>query len=184
VRAIFAVLPEHRLDIRSTEGRGTRFSLELPRYQGAASISLAEEAAAIAGAADLASLFVWHVEDDEITRVATKVFLTELGILVEQAESFEELERELPFSERRPDLVITDYLLPDGRTAEDVIAIFVRKWDADLPFLILTGEVGAVNTEIIGNNRELLKKPASATDLVDAIHRLCVRNSSAPAAPE
>ena len=34
VHAIFAVLPEHRLDMRSTEGRGTRFSLELPRYMG------------------------------------------------------------------------------------------------------------------------------------------------------
>jgi len=176
VHAIFAVLPEHRLDMRSTEGRGTRFSLELPRYMGTP-ISLAGVGGSIAGTADLASLFVWHVEDDEITRVATKAFLTELGILVEQAASLEELERELPFTERRPDLVITDYLLPGGRTAEDVIAIFVRKWDADLPIIILTGEVGAVNTETIGTNTALLKKPASATDIVDAIRRLCFKRS-------
>ena len=138
----------------------------------------------MAGMVDFASLFVWHVEDDEITRVATKALLTELGILVEQAASFEELERELPFTERRPDLVITDYLLPGGRTAEDVIAIFVRKWDADLPIMILTGEVGAVNAETIGSNTALLKKPASATDIVDAIHRLCFKNSSALEVPE
>ncbi len=183
VHAIFAVLPEHRLDMRSAEGRGTRFSLELPRYIGAP-ISLAEVGASMAGMVDFASLFVWHVEDDEITRVATKALLTELGILVEQAASFEELERELPFTERRPDLVITDYLLPGGRTAEDVIAIFVRKWDADLPIMILTGEVGAVNAETIGSNTALLKKPASATDIVDAIHRLCFKNSSALEVPE
>jgi FixJ family two-component response regulator len=60
-----------------------------------------------------------------------------------------------------------------------VIAIFVRKWDADLPIIILTGEVGAVNTETIGSNTALLKKPASATDIVDAIRRLCFKNSSA-----
>jgi len=178
VRAIFAVLPEHRLDMRSAEGRGTRFSLELPRYMGTP-ISLAEVGASIAGLGDLASLFVWHVEDDEITRIATKAFLTELGILVEQAASFEELERELPFTERRPDLVITDYWLPGGRTAEDVIAIFVRKWDADLPIIILTGEVGAVNAAAFGSNTALLKKPASAMDIVDAIRRLCFKNSSA-----
>jgi signal transduction histidine kinase/CheY-like chemotaxis protein len=178
VHAIFAVLPDHRLDMRSAEGCGTRFSLELPRYMGTP-ISLAEVGASIDGMADLASLFVWHVEDDEITRVAIKALLTELGILVEQAASFEELERELPFTERRPDLVITDYLLPRGRTAEDVIAIFVRKWDADLPIIILTGGAGAVNGETIGSNIALLKKPASATDIVDAIRRLCFKNSSA-----
>ena len=180
VRAIFAVLPDHRLDMRSAEGRGTRFSLELPRYHGTP-ISLAEAGASIAGMEDIASLFVWHIEDDEITRVATKAFLTELGILVEQAASFEELERELPFTERRPDLVITDHLLPGGRTAEDVIAAFVRKWDADLPILILTGEAGTVNGVAIGRNTALLKKPASATDIVDAIRRLCF---GTPAAPE
>ena len=95
----------------------------------------------------------------------SKAFLTELGILVEQAASFEELERELPFTERRPDLVIADYRLPGVTTAEDVIAIFGRKWDADLPMIILTGEVGAVNSQSFGRNTVLLKKPASAMDI-------------------
>ena len=181
VRAIFAVLPEHRLDMRSLEGRGTRLSLELPRYLGTP-LSLAEGGASLADMADadmadLASLFVWHVEDDEITRIATKALLTELGILVEQAASLEELEREIAFTERRPDLVITDYRLPDGRSAEDVVAVFVRKWDADLPILILSGEVGAAAAVTTGNTA-LLKKPASATDIVHAIHRLCFRKSS------
>ena len=34
VHAIFEVLPDHRLAMNSTEGRGTRFSLNLPRYVG------------------------------------------------------------------------------------------------------------------------------------------------------
>ena len=177
VNAIFAVLSEHRLDMRSAEGRGTRFSLELPRYI-AAPVLLAEVGASIARAVDLTSLFVWHVEDDEITRVATKALLMELGILVEQAASLQELERELPFTERRPDLVITDYRLPGGRTANDVIGIFVRRWDADMPIIILTGEAAPVSAETIGSNAAVLKKPASPGDIIDAIHRLCLKNSA------
>ena len=177
VSAIFAVLPEHRLDMHSAEGRGTRFSLELPRYDGAP-VLLAEVGTSIARVADLASLFVWHVEDDEITRVATKALLMELGVLVEQAASIEELERELPFTERRPDLVISDYRLPGGRTANDVIGIFVSRWDADLPIIVLTGEAAAVGSEAFGSNAVLLKKPASPGDIIDAIHRLCFKDSA------
>ena len=69
--------------MRSAEGRGTRFSLELPRYN-AAPVLLAEVGASIARAADLTSLFVWHVEDDEITRVATKALLMELAHLIHE----------------------------------------------------------------------------------------------------
>jgi len=40
VNAILAVLPEHRLDMRSIEGRGTRFSLYVPRCRGSALLPL------------------------------------------------------------------------------------------------------------------------------------------------
>lgn len=59
-----------------------------------------------------------------------------------------------------------------------MIATFARKWDTDVPAIILTGEVSAVNPEQLGNKIELLKKPASARDIMESIHRLCFRSSS------
>jgi DNA-binding NtrC family response regulator len=134
--------------------------------------------------ADLSSLFIWLVEDDEIARVATGAFLEELGILIEQASSFEELEQELLFTERRPDLVISDSRLPGGRTADEVIATFVCRWDADVPVIVLTGEAAYNSAEAKGSNIVVLKKPASPEDIVGAICRLCFRVRDGPAASE
>jgi signal transduction histidine kinase/CheY-like chemotaxis protein len=174
VNAILAVLPEHRLDMRSIEGRGTRFSLYVPRYSGSAFMPI-EVGARMGRVADLSSLFIWYVEDDEIARVATGAFLEELGILTEQASSFEELEQELLFTERQPDLVITDYRLPGGRTADDVIAMFVRRWGVDMPVIVLTGEAAHGSGETLGSNVVVLKKPTSPEEIIAAICRLCFK---------
>jgi len=174
VNAILALLPEHRLDMRSFEGRGTRFSLYVPRYRGSAFLPI-ESGVSMGRAVGFTSLFVWCVEDDEIARVATGAFLAELGILTEQASSFEELAQALPFTERRPDLVITDYRLRGGRTADDVIAMFVHRWDVDMPVIVLTGEAGYNGHEKLRSNVVVLKKPASPVDIIEAIRRLCFK---------
>ena len=181
VNAILAVLPEHRLDMRSIEGRGTRFSLYVPRYSGSAFPPI-EIGARMGRVADLSSLFIWYVEVDEFARVATGAFLEELGILTEQASSFEELEQGLLFTERRPDLVITDYRLPGGRTAEDVIAMFVRRWGVDMPVIVLTDEAAHGSAETLGGNVAALKKPTSPEEIIAAISRLCFTERDGPAA--
>ena len=181
VNAILAVLPEHRLDMRSIEGRGTRFSLYVPRYSGSAFPPI-EIGARMGRVADLSSLFIWYVEVDEFARVATGAFLEELGILTEQASSFEELEQGLLFTERRPDLVITDYRLPGGRTAEDVIAMFVRRWGVDMPVIVLTDEAAHGSAETLGGNVAALKKPTSPEEIIAAISRLCFKERDGPAA--
>jgi signal transduction histidine kinase/CheY-like chemotaxis protein len=183
VSAIFALLPEHRLGKRSREGHGTRFSLTIPRYKGTVGM-LTEAGVPMGPRVDLSSLFVWHIEDDEITRVATKALLMEHDVLTEQVASFEELERELPFTERRPDLVITDYRLPGNRTADDVIAMFVRRWDEDIPVIVLTGDTAPISAEAPIRDVIVLKKPASPEDIIGAIHRLCLKDAAGLEAAE
>lgn len=176
VNAIFGVLPEHRLSLRSYEGRGTQFSLHIPRYLGAP-VTLRETEASSASQ-DLSSLFIWHVEDDEIAKLATGAFLQELGALIEQAASFEEFEEKLRVSERRPDLLITDYRLSSGRTADDVIATLEKHLGADIPVIVLTGESIAKTTNTPPRNVEILIKPASPEEITGAIRRLCLNELS------
>ena len=52
-----------------------------------------------------------------MARMATRALLEQWGVLTEEAGTFESLSRDIGYTERRPDLVITDYRLPAGATA-------------------------------------------------------------------
>lgn len=181
--ATMALLPDHRHAMHSREGRGTRFSVEAPRYSGWSGTP-AELRSRWRDATELQSLFVWHVEDDDLSRMATSAFLRELGILSEQANSVEELQRKLQSAERCPDLVITDHRLPLGYTANDVIDVFAQRWQLELPVMILTGDAAPVGLEFVGRRVEVLRKPAGPAEIIEAIRRLCSKDASGPVEEE
>jgi two-component system, sensor histidine kinase len=171
VAATADLLTGHALRMHSIEGRGTRFALEAPRQEGRRLI--APSPAALDGSADLASLFVWCVEDDEMTREATIALLDELGILSEQSASLEALERALDYTERAPDLVISDYRLSADHSADDVVRAFARRWSTPIPILILTGDVAPSGPLTVQDQAIFLTKPAAPEAFIAAIRRLC-----------
>ena len=108
VNAIVILLAGHRLDMRSWEGKGTRFSLELPYGDRQPQPALRAELRQPAGVLDLSGLYVFYVEDDGLVRRSTAALLDALGIRYELFASFEALEAALPEIERDPDLLISD----------------------------------------------------------------------------
>ena len=171
VGAILPLLSEHRLDMRSREGKGTRFSLEVP-LADTGQIADALPAAANEAAPDLAGTYILYVEDDSLVRRATGAFFESREILYEAYGSYAELEAALPTLERTPDLVITDYRLPDGRTAADVVRATNRAFEGPLPLLVVTGEMGPLGEESwIGAGR-VLRKPVAPETLLAQISAL------------
>src|SRR4051794_21759440 len=161
VNAIIPLLAEHRLDMRSTAGSGTRFSLELP-YGAARPMLAPRETTAAPGAIDISGLYVLYVEDDALVRKSAQALFETLGLRFEAYGSLAELEAELPTLERVPDLLITDYRLPDGRTAEDVVRATTAAFEAPLPLLVVTGEMQVPAGAWLGSAR-MLRKPVSPT---------------------
>jgi signal transduction histidine kinase/CheY-like chemotaxis protein len=178
VNAILPLLGEHRLDMRSRAGHGTRFSLEVPQLDDDAGIDAVQ--AFLPGAApDLAGIYVLYVEDDPLVRQATAALFETSDILYEAYGSFRELEAALPSLERTPDLLITDYRLPEGRTARDVVRATTKAFEEPLPLLVLTGEMGAIRRGgWIGNGR-VLRKPVAPETLFDEISALATPPASA-----
>lgn len=172
VNAILPLLGEHRLDMRSRVGRGTRFSLEVPLAGERDAAAEAPPVAAAAPAPSLAGTYVLYVEDDPLVRKATGALFEANDILYEAYGSVAELEAALPALERTPDLLITDYRLPDGRTAKDVVRATTRAFDGPLPLLVVTGEMGAVDRgRWIGAGR-VLRKPVAPETIVAQISAL------------
>lgn len=146
VNAILPLLDGHRLDMNSAEGRGTRFSLEMPRTETTAQ-AVAEVGRSLATSLDLAGLYVLCVEDDALVRDSNASLFDAYGVLHEDVASVSELQERLPTLERMPDLIMTDYRLPDGCTAEDVLKAVWREYERLLPTIVLTGEVGILEPD-------------------------------------
>ena len=185
VRATVDLLDGHSMALRSAEGRGARISLSAPRQRprrpSPALAALAGRRAS--GEPDLTTLFVWCVEDDPLAREAMVALLDELGILTQVSATFDDLERALEWTDRRPDLVISDYRLPDGYTARDVAQAFARRWSNDIPLLIVTGEVGPEAIIVPPGRARLIRKPVGPESFVEAIEHLCGA-PTAPAGPD
>jgi DNA-binding response OmpR family regulator len=85
----------------------------------------------------------------------------------------QELKEKLPAIERMPDLVITDHRLPGGWTARKIVDVISAHMDAEVPVIILTGEVTTSLTEF--TEAQVLAKPAAPEALLAAIAASCQR---------
>ncbi|CAB3804440.1 Sensor histidine kinase RcsC [Paraburkholderia ultramafica] len=161
VNAMVSMLDEHRVELKSSEGRGSRFSVEipichsqiLPSRQGSS-----EESATALG--ETAGLYVLLVEDDGLVRAATEALLAQWGVLVDSASSVTHVEELLESIERYPDLIITDYQLHDGKTAHDVTESVYRKLGRLVPCLVITGEASSTGG-IVDYDQYTLIKPVT-----------------------
>jgi signal transduction histidine kinase len=171
VNAIIPLLGEHRLDMRSRAGSGTRFSLELP-YGEAAPEGAVRETTAIPGAFDISGLYVLYVEDDPLVRTSALALFDTLGLRYEAYASLAELEAALPTLERTPDLLITDYRLPEGRTAEDVVRLTTAAFETPLPLIVITGEMRVPDGDWLGAGK-VLRKPIAPETLTAEIAAIC-----------
>jgi two-component system, sensor histidine kinase len=165
VNAVVSLLEGHRLELKSIERRGSRFSVRLP----VADVPACAETATTLVEPTLPSsllrgLYVLLVEDDSLVRGSMEALFTQWGVLCESVRSVAELDALLQTIERVPDLVISDYRLPELSTARDVLRVLGQHLSRPVPCLVITGEAGA-NVEGVLPERCVLSKPLSAETL-------------------
>ncbi len=178
VNAIIPLLGEHRLDMRSTAGRGTRFSLELPYAAVYPLETAAAEKTRPPGAIDLSGLYLLYVEDDPLVRRSAAALFDTLGLLHEAFGSVAEVAAKLPGLERVPDILITDFRLPDG-TAADIARMTTAAFETALPLIVVTGEMQPLGEAPWLGNGRVLRKPVSPGTLVETIGALCLEAAAA-----
>jgi two-component system, sensor histidine kinase len=166
VNAVISMLDEHRIELKSAEGLGSRFSVEMPLC-GATPDKPSPRAPARADpeeARQLAGLYVLLVEDDGLVRASTEALLSQWGVLFDSAATFEEYEEILDSLERIPDLIITDYRLRDFKTAREIAMLFTAKLGKPCPTLVVTGEPQATIIPLACTH-DVLSKPVSTAEL-------------------
>ncbi len=157
------------VELASTPGRGSRFSLVLP----AAAPLAAKTAAPEPSAPGQGRILV--VEDNAIVRDGLEAMLRDWGYETVTAASGEEA---LVLAEAHEPFVahMLDYSLGRGMSGLQTARALARRAGAKTPTVILTGDTAKERIAEIGaSEAEMLHKPVTASQLRAVLARVCAR---------
>lgn len=153
----------YKLDIASEPGKGSTFSFVVAEGDAA---DLAQPFVITHSRHNLAGVKVALVEDDADIREMVKGLMEDWGCKVIAGEYADDVMRKLDVAGMRPDILVSDYRLPHGFTAIDVIKRVRDLWGYDIPVLVLTGDTASETLHAIhASGAVLLHKPIAPARL-------------------
>jgi CheY-like chemotaxis protein len=170
-----AQLLDHGVRLKSTPGRGTCLTLELPATaaEAPAEVHMTRETRSLAG------LRVGVIDDEEEVREGMRVLLERWGCVVTTGASADELLARASSGVGAPlQVLVVDYQLREGRTGVEAIEVVRRACHAQPPALIVSGVSAATRlAELHASGFEWLIKPVPPERLrswlIDATRRRC-----------
>ncbi|MEW5727627.1 MAG: ATP-binding protein [Pseudomonadota bacterium] len=167
-----AELLGHEVSVWSKVGRGSEFTIFLPWAEADVIDELREKPPAGETSLALRSVAgrrVLLIEDEAPVATAMAHIMADWGVELTSAQSVSEVEAMLPTMER-PDIILSDFRLPEGRTGAEAIEAVHRRWR--VPAIIVTGETAEHRLRKARDlGYPLLHKPVSSTELVQALAR-------------
>ncbi len=165
------------ISVESVVGRGSRFSLRLPRATGDLAQAAPPVLSPVAGAGPIAPASVLVVEDNEDNLFTLRQVLARLPLDLSFANSgrqaIEACRRQMP------DLVIMDVQMPGMTGLQATGAIRALPGGADVPILALTAQAMKGDRERIlaAGCDDYVAKPFQPKELTEAIVRLLRRDA-------
>jgi PAS domain S-box-containing protein len=170
VRRLGEIL-DHRVDVRSTPGKGTGFSIEIPRGQAYVGVSESVPTSYFRGELFRGTILV--IEDETSVRSALNRMLTLSGIGVIGAATVSDAVALIKQKNLCPDLVLCDYNLPGPINGVESIQSLRDALAWNLPAIVMTGDTRSKTMEAIASYGVcVLVKPFSGDELMQLINRL------------
>ena len=170
VRRIGGVLG-HRIDARSTPGKGAVFSIEVPR--GDASNDTAEKAPTPIYEKINFPGVVLVVEDEASVRASLTRLLNMKGIDAILVATADDALTKINRQEIRPDLLICDYNLRGSANGVDTVNALRAALGWNIPAIVMTGDIRSEVVEAVAaQGISVLIKPFLADELLQQIARL------------
>jgi CheY-like chemotaxis protein len=165
-----ATVLEHPISLASTLGKGSRFSISIPKVETRA-VSAAAAVAGIAPPDRLRDKLIVVIDDDALALEGTGGLLRSWGCRVVTGQSDREALTKLNGS--RPDLIISDYHLKEGRSGIDAIGELRHVFCEDIPAFLISGDISQDRLrETHGATHHLLHKPVNPMALRAIMTRL------------
>jgi len=138
-----STLLDHPVEVRSALGRGSVFSITVPRAMvtRCAPCSAGTQTRATGAEIGKGRLAVL-VDDDAIVLLGLRAMMQDWGYTTLIAGSINQALDAVRRSGRVPDIIIADYRLRDGRVGTEAVQQIRKAVGRSVPGIILTGEVG------------------------------------------
>jgi signal transduction histidine kinase len=150
------------LTLRSDPGRGTVFSLQVPRGEHSAVRPPSNDRKGPLGIT-LEGRLIVVVEDEPAVRGGLEALLKGWGATLASFESVaaaSEWATSSSQAQAKPDLLIVDYRLENGQTGVQAIDVLRTRFGAELPAIVVTGStMTGHEKEALDHNFHLLIKP-------------------------
>jgi two-component system, sensor histidine kinase len=163
------------LSFRSELGRGSCFAVTIPLARGAVAIqSFPRMAETLAKGGELIAV----IDDEPSIRDAMSSLLEGWGYRAIVAGSGDEIVHKFADSALRPDLIISDYRLPENETGINVVARVQSEFNESIPAILITGDTAQDRlAEAKASGLMLLHKPVPNSRLRAAIVNLIAASS-------
>ena len=170
VRRIGEVL-DHRIGVRSTPGKGTVFSIEVPR--GDSNGDAAESAQAPTYERGDFPGVILVVEDEASVRTSLSRMLKTRGVEAIVVATANDALAQVSRREIRPDLLLCDYNLRGSANGVDTVNALRAALAWNIPAIVMTGDIRSeIVDSIAGQGISVLIKPFSADELLQHVTRL------------
>jgi signal transduction histidine kinase/CheY-like chemotaxis protein len=158
-----AELLGHRIELDSRPGRGSVFSVTVPRAEPRAGASAPASASSASG---LEGRRVLVIDDDPAILEGMSERLERWGCHPLSAASADAAVAQLSAGAPAPDAILADYRLGEGRTGLEAIAQLRAHLEASVPAVVITGETAPETLEAIrAAGFQRLSKPVSPARL-------------------
>jgi signal transduction histidine kinase/CheY-like chemotaxis protein len=173
-----ATLLEHPVRVRSTQGKGSCFSVDVPRARHAGFGDSSMRMANVSHEA-LAGVCVAVIDDEQIVLQGMDALLGAWGARVIGASSCEAMLAALGEAECYPDLVIADYRIGQRELGTEVIARLRHELGAPIPALLISGDSAASTLDTLRRSGlDFLLKPVLPEELKVVASRLVAEATS------
>jgi signal transduction histidine kinase/CheY-like chemotaxis protein len=135
-----AKLLNYRVSLRSVVGKGSVFSITLPR--GCRDDYVPAESSPESAAFDLSHALVLVIDDETAVQEGMVALLRKWKCDVLTAGSGAEMLGKLVAVQRLPDLIVSDYRLRDNENGIQVVEALRSEFNVDIPALLVTGDTG------------------------------------------
>jgi signal transduction histidine kinase len=134
-------LLDHPLELRSQLGKGSVFTVSLPRSRREEFVP-GEADGQIVVDRDVANSLILLIDDEPDVRDSMVALLAKWRCEVIAAESCSAMLEKLVSVHRTPDLIVSDYRLKGHENGIEVVARLREEFNAQVPALLITGDTG------------------------------------------